>query len=131
MTLSLEVPSLELCQRMKELGYPQDGSLFYWSVLKRRGEPASIIHFGYKGHGTHNKTRTLYAAPTVGELLEKTIKDSNVVWNIFYNISNGLWLIYETGILGYCTGKDLDFVDKSLSNALSKMWIHLKEQGLI
>ena len=28
--LTKEVPSLELCKRLKEVGYPQDGGGWYW-----------------------------------------------------------------------------------------------------
>ena len=37
-----EVPSLELCKRLKELGYPQNGGLYYWSLHKPQNHTVSI-----------------------------------------------------------------------------------------
>ena len=48
-----EVPSLELCKRLKELGYPQEGSGFYWVVntpvgLSKR-KPVYLVLANYDG----------------------------------------------------------------------------------
>ena len=41
--LEKEVPSLELCQELKKLGYPQDGEGYYWIKTKEGWKLATKI----------------------------------------------------------------------------------------
>ena len=90
-----EVPSLELCKRLKELGYPQEGGGWYW-IKKRskyylayRLDDSTLISFkffepiteeilyidpyispGVMDKGAFLKTNNIFKAPTVRELGE-------------------------------------------------------------
>lgn len=55
-----EVPSRELCQQLKDLGWPQEGSLFWWVKY----HPAWILR--WYNHVPEDKEKI--AAPTVGEM---------------------------------------------------------------
>lgn len=67
-----EVPSRELCEELRDLGWPQEGSLFWW-VYKPIREKWSIQY----GTVLASWASLLIAAPTVGEMgrwLEKADK---------------------------------------------------------
>lgn len=121
MTLPLEkqVCSLDLAKRLKELGVKQE-SLFWWNNQ----------HDGWEIN-ENRKNFESASAFTVAELGELAIKESNVVWCLFHNVKNGIWLIYETGIMGYCTGKKLEFTADTEANVRAKILIYLLENKLL
>lgn len=72
MKLEHGVPKIELCKKLKELGYPQEDSLWYWADCYygdqdqkewRIVDPTELIGFC--------KENTAIAAPTVADLGEK------------------------------------------------------------
>jgi len=67
MTIEQQVPSLELCKRLKELGYPQN-SLFYWVIEELHQEFAIVVYRCGCEKGLI--TSKSYSAPTVAELGE-------------------------------------------------------------
>jgi len=62
----LEVPSLELCKKLKELGYPQEGGGWYWDeTVNYRWEL-----YLYGDTPVHIKSQSVIKAPTCREILE-------------------------------------------------------------
>lgn len=62
MTIEQQVPSLELCKQLREAGYPQEGSCFYYDP------DGQLILFG------NYVTSDYIAAPLASELLERLPK---------------------------------------------------------
>ena len=61
-----EVPSLELCRRLKELGYPQGGGGWYWDETV----DYSWKLYLYGNTPAHIKSQSVVKAPTCRELGE-------------------------------------------------------------
>ena len=64
MELESQVPTLELCKKLKELGYPQNQDLFVWS------EVGKIPQILMRSTGIAEFGEVLCVAPTVAELGE-------------------------------------------------------------
>ena len=62
-----EVPSLELCKRLKKLGYPQDGGGWYWYETEKK----IYMLWDTKEYNweIHNKYAPI-KAPTIPEMME-------------------------------------------------------------
>lgn len=75
-----EVPDLELCKRLKELGYPQNGGGWYWRLWKHQelvyidaSKGYMVYDIGdvnYYSIGLEDLLEDYVKAPTVGELGE-------------------------------------------------------------
>lgn len=63
MDLEKQVPNMELCKKLKEYGWPQRGSLFYWDALVPRLGP----RYGWP-EGCGEDHPDIFAAPTVADL---------------------------------------------------------------
>ena len=64
------VTSFELSKQLKEAGYPQEESLFYWIIFKNGDKSLSI--FSNLGIGDITEENyEKYAAPTASEILER------------------------------------------------------------
>jgi len=62
-----EVPSLELCKRLKELGFPQDGGGWYWVKIKKRWR---LCLDNDRFNDCWEKVEKVIKAPTVAEMGE-------------------------------------------------------------
>lgn len=88
-----QVPTLELCKKLKELGYPQDG-LFWWNLFNKK------VSYGVE---TTSATEVrVVVAPTVAELGEWLPNDIDGNAQLIDSYK-GLWLVgyagvYENGI---------------------------------
>lgn len=111
--------SLEMSKELKKAGYPQD-SLFYWAkfkdVWKIRDRDAMDILFP-----DYEKV----SAPTVaelGEALPVLVEDN---YSDCYKSADGWECSYDRAMNGKF------FTDKSEANVRAKMWLYLKEEGLL
>ena len=64
--LRKEIPSLELCKRLKELGFPQDSGGWYWVKFADRDRWRVM----YDGIIDYEQVEEVIKAPTVRELGE-------------------------------------------------------------
>lgn len=141
MTLQQQVPSLELCKRLKELGYQQESHFRWWvntdgetSIMTPKATPES----DYPELG---KTLFVYSSPTVAELgemlpwrvekygkkyyfsVEKARPESDYKkFEVAYWFENNKIQAHE--ILTICS-------DDTEANARAKMLIYLLENKLI
>ena len=67
MTIENEVPKLEICKRLKELGYPQEGAGFYW-VTTRDGLTSLLTRPEISPNWD---SPVIVAAPMIGEMGER------------------------------------------------------------
>jgi|GEM_PF-4312247 len=125
---------LEISKSLKEKGFRQDG-LWIWVIAKRPSD--GVVLFDRTTAKNCNVDK--YSAPTAEELLMELPKVlENDVYDDFYLDLR----IYEKE--SECFYKDrweertlyindekVSFVDKKLCNALAKMWIYLKDNGLL
>lgn len=126
--LSNIVVSLELARELKEVGYPQE-SLFYWEWTTPADEPycgASVTTKEAKYSCKEDPHLDWLAAPTATELLSElpTDNDTKDLLTIHRH-----WQTKEFHVEYEDTG--VFQRDKSLPNALAKMYIYLKKEGLL
>jgi hypothetical protein len=118
MKLEDQVVSLELAKQLKEAGYTQDESLFYWEgdylIPQERYMPQL---------GT--------AAPTVAELGEQLPKrkeqGGEAKWFDCHKNDRGTWTVRYMSVQKYVFQA---MTDKSEANARAMMWLYLKKEGL-
>jgi len=129
----LEVPSLELCKKLKELGYSQNAGGWYWVDLgngwKPRIEWLGVVDEEIPPEDFYIK------APTIRELVEwlpSNIKEDYLISYYFR--------IERTDEEWFCKYERLSydepvilvlFSDIKLSNALAKMLIWLIKNGYV
>lgn len=122
MKIENQVVSLELAKKLKKAGYSQD-SIWFWEKPLAPRKKYRVCPINY-----HDMMPECdYAAPTVAELGEKLIFDSEEyahTFNVSYSIQSG-WYIYNSE-----EPKIIDHADTE-ANARAKMWLYLKEKGLI
>lgn len=125
--------SLEMCKKLKEAGWPQDGTEFFWRTSV--GLDAEIIWD--KGHvGGWNKY--FYAAPTAEEILRRLPKkivqvpkfsygDPEVLMLTANMTTNDLWYVR------YLSSRIQQYgeADASLANAAAAMYCYLSENKLL
>ena len=123
MELTNQVCSLELSQRLKELGVKQ-GSLFY----RFQGEGHQYIFCKYYEQYSPHVDLDIndgYSAFTVSELGKMIPKYLN--FNIEFD-NSGKWMIH------FCVNKDdhaISFNDENLASLIAKTLIYLLENGYI
>jgi len=96
-----EVPSLELCEKLKELGYPQEGGGWYFIKWKEEEPYASAITFdGRNWHRIDGQTCSLpkfkIKAPTVQELgkwLPERIETSDDTYSLIIEKYGDGWTV--------------------------------------
>ena len=119
MQIEKYVVSLELAIKLKEKGYPQEDSLFYWAKLRLRDgtERWIIVEVKPKVGGS-------YAAPISDEILEKlprTITVENMISNWYVRIfCNEVLPVINDGVRNL-----------RLPDALASLWLKLKEGGYL
>jgi len=137
MNLQQQVPSLELCKRLKELGYPQE-NLFMLVKYEMWKEPQvwnSDIAKEFSSVCLSGKREYEYAAPTVAELGEM-LPVKVIERNRDYEMKT--WRDWVNGKLEwfvqYQSEEGEGFFrrqDPSEANARAKMMIYLLENKLI
>ena len=138
--LEKEVPSLELCKGLKELGYPQEGGGFYWrnnKVVFMDGVlPRIDTEKRFQRYYDKEKERgiEIVKAPTCRELGEwlPDIIDDGYQDRYFVEEKD------ESSIeIGYGGFGDIEYsvvikiTDPNEANARAKMLIWLKENGYV
>ena len=133
------ITSLELCKQLKEAGFLQD-THFKWNVWDKNDElyigevDASWTQEEWENYTEdYNPPKSeFFAAPTTDELLNELphevycVKDYTTVTTdpdspqvFYYRVNYGLGK------------KPVYFESRWLPNALAKMWLYLKKEGLI
>lgn len=120
--------SLELSKQLKEAGYPQD-SLFYYHIFESKAWEKGAIKTELRPALQTNMTlsirlnesswkrRDVISAPTASELGEALRGNE---FNLPEMYTGHHWIQAEYGVL-----------EDSEANARAKMWLHLKENGLL
>ena len=107
--------SLDLSLRMREAGWKQEGSLFYWHKHKRTNKwivsAISLSHYQYADK---------VAAISAGELMERIPMKE-------------IYILKDKNELFFCRWDRTMYAaeDKSLPNALAKLWLHMKAEKII
>ena len=125
------VPSLQTCQRLKELGYPQESEFYWCSFFDFEEKDKPILVYGLD---EYTKAKRL-AAPLASELLEQLPDrirneangDQTPLWFCKNKYTNDFLAEYHITF----SSPIIALRDKSLSEVMAKMWIYLKEKGLI
>jgi len=118
------VPNLERCKRLKEAGYPQEKSKFYWVT-----DHADVAWVEYSQSEFYNSFDIIAAAPIVTELVEECLilMRASAKWGErirLVRMNDGNWYaepFYHDGI-PLCDVRVAD----TLPNALTDLWMELK-----
>lgn len=122
-----EVPSLELCKKLKELGYPQDKTGFWWGYRAHlKDDEQYVLLFGNK---ILVGELDWWKAPTCRELGEWLINKSVLLelgsLSIDYDEALNKWTVWYEKV-----GKEWVW-DDTEPNARAKMLIWLAENGYL
>lgn len=126
MKLEQQVPSLELCKKLKELGYPQE-SLFYWTFYK---DHSQVLYTQQEVFKESWKVDPNYcSAPTVAELGE-LLKPFSSATSTWYNREDNVWsVVVEEKLIGseesFNSDTEADTRAKALIYLLKKQTIKL------
>lgn len=142
MKLENQVTSLELSQKLKELGFPQE-SLFVWE-RNHRGEFEIITKEDFHLDHLRNNYRTpedlfcsAYTVAELGEMapseIRKEVSYEETTEETFYLEirKDEQWWKIEYVYYYYEPCDSFNVIDKNLSDALAKMLIYLKENNLL
>ena len=135
-----EVPSLELCKRLKELGFLQESGGWYW-----RKDMYGNFELEYKPWASpiekclkHEKLggeEIFIKAPTVrelGEWLPAKIKDDSMFELVSIKMKDEMkdeWLVAYTDEMTWFEGEHM--VEDTEANARAKMLVWLAENGYV
>lgn len=129
-----QVCSLELSKQLKEAGYPQEG-LFWWVFPESESRP--MLFFGHRDNAFNKSNHgNIIVASTVAELLDKfphyiETDDKLYVLRCMKKRKAG-YIIQYADYRIETDDKELNYTDAiTLSNALAKMWLYLKKEGLL
>lgn len=131
--LQNHVVSLDLAKQLKEAGYPQEGTLFYWAKNPVT-QKYDVIYYENRNQLKADFVDDRYdltAAPLASELGEQlprvleidgekrwltvSVHDDPInLWCVFYNNASGI-----------------KFYEATEADARAKMWLYLKEEGLL
>jgi hypothetical protein len=127
MIRNMKIVSLELAKQLKEAGYLQDNSEFYWvknDIMQEVIGKYSVIQ-------AHNAQRVpkdiVCAAPLADEILDKLPKGE-----IYIGVTNTYsirWVKGRTYIGEQNTTYELSA--DTLADGSAQMWLYLKKKGLI
>jgi len=131
MKIEDQVVSLELAKKLKEKGFKQDGLWYHVngriSTLSQDDfvdlSDSTLNGYGCGCCGWDESFEEFCSAPTVAEMLESLSLEyldfhKQGLYTVDYFIPNTLEVDYEC-------------CDKKPADALAKMWLYLKEKGLI
>ena len=130
-----EVPSLELCKKLKELGYPQDGGGWYWVVYHNTdGDRTQLLlekerdkTFWRMMKNCSPDYREVIKAPTCRELGEWFPSGYYLDYSKLNDFQNkeGIQMSF------ICDKKGYTWHDVSEANVRAKMLIWLVENGYV
>jgi len=124
MKISEQVVSLELAKEMKELGLPQD-SFWSWQIHKKWKTKQLILSMAK----TKPEIFDFYSAPTVSEIGERL--PNLITIHNGAGAKNNMWcIIYDESYKTYNGVNQLEY-SNNFADAMAKMWIYLKKEGLL
>ena len=121
--------SLELAKELKEVGYPQE-SLFYWEQCVDVELACYKVAHITRGVDLGEDDEIICSAPTVTELLDELPRSRDtyeVVKPRQADHESSEWRCFYKDELRL----DRTQTDTKLVNALAKMYIYLKKNGLV
>ncbi|MFA5388885.1 MAG: hypothetical protein WC312_03925 [Candidatus Omnitrophota bacterium] len=132
--------SLEISKQLKETGWKKETE--FWWIEDKSGNN-KILLYSYKqyinldAYGCRDAQNNCYPAPLATEILEEL--PSFIQQAYKYNLTIEKLGDEYSGFYQY-SDRDCDYLlagmdgakfDKSLPNALAKMWLYLKKEGII
>jgi len=143
-----EVPSLELCRRLKELGFPQESSDsgWYWGIRNYQRELLFCNHsqvtLWIKYHQEELGYREIIKAPTLREILEwlpyfieaesKILKRTTSYYLYFQKLGKDFYKVYYKWEYNeYYQIIPEGCIEADINNACVKMLIWLAENGYV
>ena len=112
------VPSLEICKRLKDVGFPQMHTLYYWGLAGRLGWQIENRNYAM-GRWSIDK---IIAAPFVDDIFAY----------LYSQGKHDFWIYHNAGNYQIQSGQhDMQWEGVSLAEAAAVMLLDLKEKVLI
>jgi len=125
-----EVPSIELCKKLKEIGYPQEGGGWYW--VKNNLIYIPIFSKSVQRRLEIQAEGETIKAPTVTELGEILLKTKGNYQINYFLHPNKTVIVYDCSSFSAGTYKQICHVEADTeANARAKAIIQLVENGYI
>ena len=118
-----EVPSLELCKELKELGYPQEGGGWYWDETVDYSWKLCF----YGNTPVHIESQSVIKAPTcreLGEWLPASISVKGNIYELNIELNAISYDTYDDRSIGY-------YGDDNEANLRAKEIIWLAKNGYV
>lgn len=122
--------SLEVAKKLKEAGWVQDGTEYYYGQYSGDTVLWVLRHYTDEKIWKDNSSSTVLCAPTVADLLE-ALSAKALFGELNWNYHGGTWGARFTMELGKHVYLMPDERQKNPADALAIIWITLKEAGLI
>lgn len=129
----MKTVSLSLAKQLKEAGYSNEWSTFYWEDLFDGN--AQLVTEKEKAHYQDGKEIKYWAAPTADEILDR------LPWQIKDGIDRGRLVVeksffdkrWKVTYVDYGSGGRFaqSNEDENIADSAAKMWLYLKEQNLL
>jgi hypothetical protein len=110
--------SLDISRQLKEAGWKKETE-FWWYVSSLGGKPNLVPKSNLS---VNKKLVKLYSAPLATEILEELPMGLHIIKGISY--IDGKFQVFTID-------EEQSEPDESLPNALAKMWLYLKKEGLL
>jgi len=128
-----EVPSLDVCKKLREQGFPQDGGGWYWLVMKtaERTELASLRFFRLRpvplAHQDYIKAPTF---SEIGGRLPGKIGEKGSQFELIITRDSNLWVVYYSA-----SNPDFEVMwmppvrgSENPAEVCANVWLALKER---
>lgn len=123
------VVSLEIAKKLKEMRWEKETNYSFTNLYRVDGK-FDLVNITKK----QCRGKLVYAAPLATEILEELPKwwkhDRGQMLEIIYSDGDVYWVNY-TDYTGSCPPNVPEIEDKSLPDALARMWLYLKENNLL
>jgi hypothetical protein len=123
----MKTVSLDLSKKLKEAGYPQEG-YFVWTLLPNDLYSDKPTGYSYQCMPAVAVSQGGIASPTADEILEQLPEGTDFIKTA------KVWRGFNEARKDYlfsCSVDDHKEFGTSLADAAAKMWLYLKEQGLL
>lgn len=138
MQITQYVVSLEIARKLKELGYPQKPSLFYWVLIDRNKNFWRPLPCALNALNDNYEIGDNIAAPISDEVLEKLQKeieiDGKYYWLTIYYTAGVFFATYREAIMDESEGDYLGdqafptkMYEKFNPDIIASLWMKLKE----
>jgi hypothetical protein len=134
-TLSYIVVSLEIANKLKNIGFPQKDSLIYHAKYPKGASGVKFEREFWENSGYRNDWKKVCAAPTAEEILEyipdKFMTNKNTTGKTLIHYIERRGNSFSSGYLDYGENEHGNIIENKLVDALGLILIWLVDEGYV